>query len=618
VRLLKAAQDQCLSAFAEASASVETADDPCPCCGGRMLVQKSVTRRVVTIAHGPFRACETVRVCAGGCTQASGGRLTRRSADLPRLVPAGSVYGYDVEVFVGLMRFVHHGQREEIRTRLRAEHGLDLSSGEVSALALRFLRHLEALQGANAGRIRQALAADGGYPLHVDATGEDGRGTLFVAYAGWRSWVLGAWKLPTERADAIAPCLQTVLGHYGEPCAVVRDLGRAMTEAVREALAGLPAPPPVLACHQHFLRDIGTDLLKDDYDRLRDAFRNFGIRSQLSALVRDLGRRLGPQGPALRAAVTLWAEQPSAQPFPAGAAGLAVIRALAQWALDYAHAGRHQGFPFDRPYLALYERCLAVSRACAVFQRQNRPDRSASARLQQVRRTLDPLHAEVAFRQITRRMAVSCQLFDELRAVLRLDRDPPAASSPDSAIPGDSVSALEDIEHSFGAYVARLRRRRATPRLNRDERRALDLILSHLDRHALFLWGHALRGHDGTVRLVARTNNALEGFFHGLKHAERRRSGRKVLTQDFEGLPAAAALAHNLTRPDYVALVCGSLQALPERFSALDAALARPDADPTSAPLAASVTVSAALPLADRRLVRRPALEQRIAAAAPR
>ena len=588
-----------------------------------MLVQKSVTRRVVTLAHGPIRACETVRVCAGDCTQPSGGRLTRRSADLLRLVPAGSVYGYDVEVFVGLMRFVHHGQREEIRARLRAEHGLDLSGGEVSALALRFLRHLEALQGANAGRIRQALADDGGYPLHVDATGEDGRGTLFVAYAGWRSWVLGAWKLPTERAEAIAPCLQTVLRHYGEPCAVVRDLGRAMSEAVREALEALPAPPPVLACHQHFLRDIGTDLLKDDYNRLRDLFRNLGIRSQLSALVRDLGRRLGPQVPALRAEVTQWAEQPSAQPLPTGEAGLAVIRALAQWALDYAHAGRHQGFPFDRPYLALYERCLAVSRACAVFQRQNRPDRSASARLQQVRRTLDPLHAEVAFHQIARRMAISCQLFDELRAVLRLDRDPPAATSPDPAIlhPADPVSALEDIEQCFGAFVARLRQRRATPRLNRDERRALDLILSHLDRHGLFLWGHALRGPDGTVRLVARTNNVLEGFFHGVKHGERRRSGRKVLTQDFEGLPAAAALAQNLTRPDYVALVCGSLEALPERFSALDAVPVPADAEAVSSATvgpAASATVSAALPLADRRLVRRPALGQRIAAAASR
>ena len=58
---------------------------------------------------------------------------------------------------------------------------------------------------------------------------------------------------------------------------------------------------------------------------------------------------------------------------------------------------------------------------------------------------------------------------------------------------------------------------------------------------------------------MARTNNELESLFHAMKHGERRRSGRKILTQDFEALPPAAALAQNLRHADYVHLVCGSL-----------------------------------------------------------
>lgn len=46
-------------------------------------------------------------------------------------------------------------------------------------------------------RISEALEKDGGWPLHIDATGEDGQGTLLCAYAGWRGWALGAWKIPT-------------------------------------------------------------------------------------------------------------------------------------------------------------------------------------------------------------------------------------------------------------------------------------------------------------------------------------------------------------------------------------------------------------------------------------
>ena len=106
-------------------------------------------------------------------------------------------------------------------------------------------------------------------------------------------------------------------------------------------------------------------------------------------------------------------------------------------------------------------------------------------------------------------------------------------------------------------------------------REAIDTILDHLVRHGTSLWGHAITlppEAGGGVRLVERTNTILESFFHEIKHGERRRSGRKVLTQDFEQLPAAAALARNLAKPDYVAVLCGTLDDLPRAFAALDVA----------------------------------------------
>ncbi len=129
-----------------------------------MLVQKTVIRRVATLAHGPFRAHERVRVCAAGCTSSSGARLTRRSEELQSLVPPGAVYGYDVEVRVGLARFMYNRQREEIRAELRRE-GIEVSTGEISALALHFVLHMAALHSASAERIRAALSSDGGFPL---------------------------------------------------------------------------------------------------------------------------------------------------------------------------------------------------------------------------------------------------------------------------------------------------------------------------------------------------------------------------------------------------------------------------------------------------------------------
>ena len=92
------------------------------------------------------------------------------------------------------------------------------------------------------------------------------------------------------------------------------------------------------------------------------------------------------------------------------------------------------------------------------------------------------------------------------------------------------------------------------------------------------------------------------------------------MTDDFEHLPAEAALAYNLTKPDYVEILCGSVENLPEAFAELDIARrAQPLATPASDRTAAEEDPRAdfaSLPRADRRIVRAESLRRRIDAAA--
>ena len=120
----------------------------------------------------------------------------------------------------------------------------------------------------------------------------------------------------------------------------------------------------------------------------------------------------------------------------------------------------------------------------------------------------------------------------------------------------------------------------------------------------------------GGIRLVDRTNNAIETEFHTLKHGERRRSGRKVLTQDLERLPPAAALAMNLRRSDYVSIVCGSLGQLPKAFARLDSKKRRGVKSPISMIGRTSDAETASLCTADRKLVRAEEMTNRIVEAA--
>ena len=132
---------------------------------------------------------------------------------------------------------------------------------------------------------------------------------------------------------------------------------------------------------------------------------------------------------------------------------------------------------------------------------------------------------------------------------------------------------MNDIRSAVENLTTSLRKRRPERGPAKDLRAAIDLILSHLDRHGSHLWGHVIPiPHEcgGGIRLVDRTNNILESWFGSLKHAERRRSGRKILTQDFERLSPSAALAQNLDCLEYVEILCGSLGNLPTAFARLD------------------------------------------------
>ncbi|HMK67098.1 MAG TPA: hypothetical protein VK433_01025, partial [Stellaceae bacterium] len=337
----------------------------CRACGGGTRVQKTDVRGGVTIAHGRVRIRVRTRVCRTGC----GGDAARSATDLSALFPAHATFGYDVIVRVGLERFVHYRQREEIRTLLAAE-GIDASEGQISLLGARFLEYLEALHRNRATALRTALASDGGWPMHLDATGEDGRGTLLVVYAGWRGWVLGAWKVPTERADAILPRLRQTADRFGAPCAIMRDLGRAVSEAAATFVEKRRLSIPILACHMHFLRDVGKDLMRKMHDDLRERFRHFKVQPQLRSLARGLGRRLGPLLPQARQDVERWLGQfERGHHLPSGISGLAVVRALAQWVLDFPDDGLDQGFPFDVPMLDLYNRSIEALAALDAFLR---------------------------------------------------------------------------------------------------------------------------------------------------------------------------------------------------------------------------------------------------------
>ena len=468
-------------ALATDGVRVTVSEEPgsCPVCEGPMIVQKSIpSRPVQTLENGPFQLREIVHECAAACRRPDGSLVMRRAATAAeRLLPGRSV-GYDVMDFIGRRRFLDKRQREEIRAELKRDHGITLSAGEISDLARLYLNYVRRRHEACAPRLRRALAQDGGWPMHADATCEDGRGTMLVILAGWRRWVLGSWKIPTENAEAILACARLTVQRFGEPCAVMRDLGKAMISACDDLVAGLSATIKVLGCHGHFLADVGRDLLKPGHNALRDALRRLKMRGALRTFARDMGRELGGELEPAREGFRNWQQQePESHELPAGTAGVATVRGLAQWAFDYAAAEKSRNFPFDRPYLDLYDRCVRARRVVDGWLRTPPEDRRVLRVLRRLGRTLDPLRQEPDLVRVVRDLRVRVNLFDELRETLRLSPGSYGRSRPwskRSLTLQEAREELRDIRAALARFTASLRKRRPQRGPAQDLREAIE------------------------------------------------------------------------------------------------------------------------------------------------
>ena len=253
--------------------------DNCAVCQAPLEVVRTKNRTVATYAEGLFEALEVQKKCSAYSLHP-----VIKSDALARIVRPRQRFGYDLIVYVGLARYLRKKQREEIRDELFRKRGFKLSAGSVSNLCDRFLLYLEVLHLVRAPYLK-AVMQEHGYPLHIDATSEYGKGGLFVCMDGFKKWVLCAGKIESESEEHLKPIVERTIELFGDPIATVRDLGQPGKNAVAPlAQRGIPD----FVCHYHFLGVVGGKLFDKPYALLRNILKQSHVRSDLRQLLKDL------------------------------------------------------------------------------------------------------------------------------------------------------------------------------------------------------------------------------------------------------------------------------------------------------------------------------------------
>lgn len=535
----------------------------CPRCGRQLLLRLTRERRVTSLAYGKLVAVERQGYC-----RFHPELPPARSREVARLVPPASNIAYDVLVRVGLARFVECRQLEEIRTELLRHHSVDLPVRTIGYLALRFVAYFQVVHEQSVRLLRRDIHERGGYILHIDGTCEEGSRVLLVCFDSLSGQVLESRKVSSENRIEVQRVLLDVRHDWGVPLAVVHDLRQSLILAAGAVFRGVPQ----FICHYHLAADVGKDLLGRHVDRLRSLFRRTRVRPQLGVLCRSLRAFAVADngGEHVLNAILAARSNRELREQVSPEAVLGILHALISWILAFSRSGEGYGFPFDLPYLALYERIVdahqVLNRISATWPEQACETRSKFRRCQALLETVVKSGDSEEFSRVVAETRRDLCIFERFRAALHICPKGGKNRRNDGGAPSTlSSKRHRSILQQFRISLLREARRRKTTE------RAATIVVTHLDKYWRFLFGHTLRKRPTPI-VVPRTNNVEERLFRAIKRQCRRLHGRGHLSRDVDAMVPGTALLLNLRNSSYCDTVYGGSdpQNIVVRFSEVD------------------------------------------------
>jgi hypothetical protein len=125
--------------------------------------------------------------------------------------------------------------------------------------------------------LKEKLNENGGIIIHIDATDEKGGNAVFQIKDGRTGITLFAESMITEKEEYIIPILERFKEYFGEPLAIVRDMGAAVASSSEKVFPDIPKQ----ICHYHFVRALGTKLFDDRYSEFRNSIQDTKIVADL-------------------------------------------------------------------------------------------------------------------------------------------------------------------------------------------------------------------------------------------------------------------------------------------------------------------------------------------------
>ena len=523
------------------------------CCSSDLQVQKTRTKTVATLTIGEFAAKETIFICRK-CGK------VHTSSELHTIVPPLCKFAYDVIVHVGKAALLSCQSDEQIMGELWAKN-ISISLAEIAYLQKKFIVYLALVHNESSQKIRESIEARGGYVLHLDGTCDGDSPHLMTGLDEISGFVLQNVKIPSESAERIIPFLERIKEDYGTPVAIVTDMGKGISSALKEEFPGVPH----FLCHFHFLRDIGKDLLDKENDVIRKCLRKHEITAKLRKRAQAL-KQIIDSNPELADAYHADVENGLFSNCALKLAPVVSTYVLIRWALEGKKQGAGYGFPFDRTYVTFAERLRLLYRHLEGLRdirlrdewRDNRPFFKTRLDLKKV------ISDKVLWQAITD-IKSKMDVFDKFRDAMRITVGNQHRGLNDDG-DADGINSIKTGVEAFRDWLLNSERY--------SQNHDYGKMITQIDKYweSLFADPITIDTPEGKVTLQPqRTNNILERFFRDIKRGHCRKSGTSSMTKKLKAMLADTPLVKNLENKEYVQIILNGKATLEERFAEIDA-----------------------------------------------
>ena len=379
---------------------------------------------------------------------------------------------------------------------------------------------------------------------------------IFVGINGVNGWVLDSRKIKSEKEEQITPSLQEIKSQYGEPLAIKRDMGKGMEKAVSIVF------PDVIdtICHQHFVRDVGKDILLEQYSKIRKVLIKKKTRTRLNRLLEQLIVEISDMGYDVNVTFESFV---NCELIELNTNKTVMVYAIVTWILNYTKEGDGLGFPFDMPYVSLYERCVIAKDMVDKLVMMMAELKRVYKPLFELKSILEDADDKKIKSEYVG-MKNGRELFTELREILRIEsKSVPLSDGLECNSESDVFEMMSDLERF---------KKKLSEQLQNDgtEKGEIKIVLKHLEKYweKLFVTNFKIDPNDSSKDIkMQRTNNISEGFFRKIKANQRRTHGNRDVGQDLNFYGSYLPMVWNLEDDEYVKTVYGSLEKIPVMFS---------------------------------------------------